>query len=57
MDVAALSSLNQSNFSQAVGVSILKMADNQSVQQSQALVQMMEQSVQPNLGSNIDIKV
>jgi hypothetical protein len=32
MDVTALSSLNQSNFSQAVGVSILKMADNQSVQ-------------------------
>jgi hypothetical protein len=48
MDIPALS--------QTIGVGILKKANNQFAQEGQALVQMMEQSVQPNLGINIDIK-
>jgi hypothetical protein len=58
MDISALSiSLSQYNLSQAVGISVLKMAKEQSSEQSQQLVQMMELSVQPNLGGNLDISV
>lgn len=58
MDIAALSvSLAQSNLSQAVGISVLKMATEQSTDQMQQLVKMMELSVQPNLGGNLDISV
>ncbi|MGO4542963.1 YjfB family protein [Paenibacillus sp. 2TAB19] len=58
MDIAALSvSLTQSNLSQAVGISVLKMATEQSTEQVQQLVKMMELSVQPNLGGNLDISV
>ncbi|WP_337098800.1 YjfB family protein [Paenibacillus sp. YIM B09110] len=58
MDIAALSvSLAQSNLSQAVGISVLKMATEQSTDQVQQLVKMMELSVQPNLGGNLDISV
>jgi len=57
MDIAALSiSLAQSNLSQAVGISVLKMATDQSTDQAQQLVKMMELSVQPNLGGNLDIR-
>jgi len=56
MDIAALSiSLAQSNLSQAVGISVLKMATDQSTDIAQQLVKMMELSVQPNLGGNLDI--
>ncbi|WP_084402975.1 YjfB family protein [Paenibacillus antarcticus] len=57
MDIAALSiGLAQSNLKQAVGISVLKMSKDQASGESQALVKMLEQSVQPNLGGNIDIK-
>ncbi|MFD0698132.1 YjfB family protein [Paenibacillus sp. GCM10027628] len=57
MDIPALSmSLAQNNLGQAVGLSVLKMAKDQSTQQGQELVQMMERSVQPNLGGNLDIR-
>jgi len=57
MDIAALSiSLAQSNLSQAVGISVLKMANDQSTDQAQQLLKMMELSVQPNLGGSLDIR-
>lgn len=58
MDIGALSTaLSQSSLKQAVGISVLKMAKEQTVTEGQALLKMMEQSVNPNLGGNIDIKV
>lgn len=57
MDIAALSiGLSQSNLQQAVGFSVLKMSKDQAAGDGQALAKMLEQSVQPNLGGNIDIK-
>ncbi|OMF22735.1 putative motility protein [Paenibacillus sp. FSL H8-0548] len=56
MDIAALSiSLAQYNLSQAVGLSVLKIANEQSTEQAQQMAKMMELSVQPNLGGNLDI--
>lgn len=58
MDIGALSTaLSQSSLKQAVGISVLKMAKEQTATEGQALVKMMEQSVNPNLGGTIDIKV
>lgn len=58
MDIAALSvSMSQSNLAQAVGLRVFQMAKEQAVQQSQDLTQMLERSVQPNLGGNLDIRV
>ncbi|MCR8644193.1 YjfB family protein [Paenibacillus sp. N1-5-1-14] len=57
MDIAALSiAMKQSSLSQAVNVRLLKMTNDQATQVSQDFVKMLEQSVQPNLGGNIDIK-
>ncbi|NEW05353.1 putative motility protein [Paenibacillus sp. SYP-B3998] len=57
MDIAALSiSMNQTKLAQEVGIRVLQIAQNQSVQQTQEIVQMMQSSVQPNLGGNLDIK-
>ena len=58
MDVAALSmAMSQVNVAQQVSVSLTKdVMDNAEAQASQ-LLQMMEQSVNPNVGSNIDIKL
>lgn len=56
MDISALSiSLAQYNLSQAVGISVLNIAKDQSTEQAQQMVKMMELSVQPNLGGNLDI--
>lgn len=58
MDIAALSiSMSQASLSQAVGLRVLSMAKNQANIQGQGLVQMMEKSVDPNLGKNLDISV
>jgi hypothetical protein len=57
MDIAALSiSLNQSSLAQEVGVRLVQLAKEQTQQQGQDLVQMLERSVQPNLGGNLDIR-
>lgn len=56
MDISALSiSLAQYNLSQAVGISVLNIAKDQSTAQAQQMVKMLELSVQPNLGGNLDI--
>lgn len=58
MDIPALSvSLSHSKLMNEVGISVLKMAQDHAAQQSQQLVQMMAQSIQPHLGSRIDLRV
>jgi hypothetical protein len=49
--------LTQNNLHQSVGISVLNNTKNQAVQEGQNLVKMIEQSVQPNLGSSLDIRV
>jgi len=58
MDIAALSMImHQTSLSQQVGVSVLEKALDSSEANCDALIKMMERSVTPNLGGNIDIKV
>jgi len=58
MDVAALSiHMSQAKLGQAVGISVLKMAQETAIQQSQELMRIMQQSVQPHLGRHIDLKI
>ncbi|MGF7184467.1 hypothetical protein GGQ84_000550 [Desulfitispora alkaliphila] len=69
MDIAALSmSLSQMKLQQEASISVMKMAmDTQSggleklmgssLESLEASQRMMEQSVNPNLGSNLDIKL
>ncbi|MCF2719099.1 MULTISPECIES: YjfB family protein [Paenibacillus] len=57
MDIAALSTgMSQASLAQAVSVKVLSMAKDQAGEQGQALVQMMEKSVQPHLGGQLDIR-
>lgn len=57
MDIAALSiSMNQASLSQAVGIKVLNLAKNQADVQANNLVQMLEQSADPNLGRHLDIR-
>lgn len=57
MDIAALSmNMAQSNLGQAVGIRVLKMAQDSATQQSQEFVKIMQQGAQPHLGRSIDIK-
>jgi len=58
MDVAALSmNLNQIKVAQKVGVSVMKMSMDTMIKQSEEMTKMMEQSVNPHIGSNIDTSV
>jgi hypothetical protein len=58
MDIAALSTvMSQSSLSQAVSLKVLNLAKDSAVQQGQQLVQMLNGSLDPNLGHRIDIKV
>lgn len=58
MDIAALSmAMSQVNIQQQVGVSLTKDILENAEMQSGKLLQMMEQSVNPNLGGSIDIKL
>lgn len=58
MDVSSLSmSLGQASLSMEVSTRVLKMAQDQMQQQATLQLAMMERSVQPNLGSTIDMKV
>ena len=56
MDIGALStSMSQASLSQAVGIKVLAMAKGQAQQQGQDLVQMMNASLNPHVGKNLDI--
>jgi RNA-splicing ligase RtcB len=58
MDIAALSVvLNQSQVQQEATLSVMKMAMNTAEDNSTTLTKMLEQSVQPHLGSKIDLKL
>ncbi len=58
MDVAAASTaMSQSALAQAVSIRVLKMANNQAELQGQNLVKLMEQSLNPNLGKSLDIRI
>ncbi|MBE0335727.1 putative motility protein [Paenibacillus sp. 28ISP30-2] len=57
MDIAALSTgMSQASLAQAVSVKVLGMAKDQAGEQGQALIQMMEKSVQPHLGGQLDLR-
>jgi hypothetical protein len=57
MDIAALStSMSSAGLGQAVGIRVMKMAQEAAVQQNQEMIKAMQQSVQPHLGQSIDIK-
>ncbi len=58
MDIAALSmSLNQINTSSEVGVAMLSKALDTQETMGAEMVKMMEQSVNPHIGANIDVSV
>ncbi|WP_082811925.1 YjfB family protein [Clostridium sp. Marseille-P299] len=58
MDIAALSmSLSQANLMQSVSTSVLSMNLDTVEESSDAMIKMMEQSVSPNLGQSVDIKL
>lgn len=61
MDVNAItavsSPLSQSSLSLKVGVAVTKLAMDSATESSQALVSMMERSVNPGIGGNIDVRV
>lgn len=58
MDVAALSSsMKQTQLSQQVDLVLARKAMDVTAKNSQALIKMMELSVNPNLGSKLDVKI
>ena len=58
MDIAALSmSMAQERVMTEVGTAILSKAIDQGQENGDTLTKMMEQSVNPNVGGNIDISV
>lgn len=58
MDIAALSTqLSQANLKQDVGISLMKMVKEQTSVQTQGLTKLIENSVQPHLGGNVDLKI
>lgn len=58
MDIAALSvSMNQASLQQAAGLQVLSIAKDQAETQAQSMTQMLGQSLHPNLGKTLDIKV
>lgn len=58
MDIAAMSTmLNQAKVQQQASISVMKMAMDTGETQMNELVKTMEQSVNPNLGKNLDISL
>lgn len=58
MDIAALSIMkSQASLSQQVSLAITKKIMDTSIANSQDIIKMMELSVNPNLGSKLDVKV
>ena len=58
MDITGIaSSIQQSGIMQQVGIEMLDMAMEQEEVASNSMIKMLEQSVQPNLGSNFDVSV
>lgn len=58
MDIAKLSmGMSQIKVRQQASLSVMKMAMESSKKENSQITKMMEQSVNPNIGGNIDIKV
>lgn len=58
MDIAALSiAMSQFEFRQSASVSIAKLTMDTVQEGMDRQIQIMEQSVNPNIGTNIDIKL
>ncbi len=58
MDIAALSmTMNQINTSTDVGVAMLSKALDTQEDMGAEMIKMMEQSVTPHIGANIDVSV
>lgn len=61
MDIESVASMSmamsQASLSQQVSIAVTKKAMTASEESAQALVRMMELSVNPNLGSNINVSV
>lgn len=58
MDIASLSmNMSQSNVLRDVNLALMSDVLDQAEQNSMALTKMMEASVTPNLGQNIDIRL
>lgn len=58
MDIAALSmGLSQANLMSSVNLSVLSMSMDTVEEAGDAMIKMMEQSVTPELGQTIDIKL
>lgn len=58
IDIAAYSMMNkQASLMQGVGTQVLKKTMDLQELQGAQLAQMMEQSVNPNLGANIDVRI
>ncbi|UOQ48283.1 YjfB family protein [Gracilibacillus caseinilyticus] len=57
MDIAAMSiAMNQANVKQQASISLMGKAMDQAETQSNSMIKMLESSMHPHLGKNIDIK-
>lgn len=58
MDIAALATdMKDMQFRQQVGISVAKLSMDMIQENFAETIRMMEQSVSPNLGSNLDIQI
>ena len=58
MDIAALSmSLSQMKVANQASISVLKLTMDTAQQQMEDMTKIMEQSVNPHIGSNLDLKL
>ena len=58
MDIAALStSMSQMNLTSQIGTAVLSMSMDMAETAGDGLIKVMESSVTPELGTNIDIRV
>lgn len=58
MDIAALStSMSQMNLTSQIGTAVLSMSMDMAETAGDGLIKVMESSVTPELGANIDIRV
>ncbi|HIG0359180.1 TPA: YjfB family protein [Clostridium sporogenes] len=57
MDIGRMSmSLNQGKLAQAVSLSVMKMTMNTAKENAVQMTEMIKESVNPNLGQNIDLR-
>lgn len=58
MDIPALSmAMSQSRLAQNVNIQVLKIAKDQTSQDGQSLVKMLDSSAVPHLGNRLDIRI